>query len=93
MNIDAKRGEDRRGDIDAETYLHRTGRTARFGDKGIALNVVEDKRGEEDIKKLEESYGLNMIEITKDNFSAIVNQNKEVNDFNTNKREANEELI
>ena len=28
--------------IDIETYLHRVGRTGRYGDKGIALNIVEN---------------------------------------------------
>lgn len=87
------RGQDNRGDIDAETYLHRTGRTARFGDKGIALNIVEDNRGEEDLKKIEKMYGIEMIEVTKNNFQQIVDQNKEINDYNDQKRLANEELI
>lgn len=30
--------------IDTETYLHRVGRTGRYGDKGIALNIVENER-------------------------------------------------
>lgn len=87
------KGQDNRGDIDAETYLHRTGRTARFGDKGIALNIVEDDRGEQDLKKLEQLYGIEMIEVTKSNFQQIVEQNKEINDYNSQKRQANEELI
>lgn len=28
--------------IDLETYVHRVGRTGRFGDKGLALNVIEN---------------------------------------------------
>jgi len=30
--------------IDLETYLHRVGRTGRFGDRGIALNIVENEK-------------------------------------------------
>ncbi len=28
-------------EIDLETYLHRVGRTGRFGDRGIAINLVD----------------------------------------------------
>ncbi|KAG8434691.1 hypothetical protein GDO86_012883 [Hymenochirus boettgeri] len=31
------------GSVDYETYLHRIGRTGRFGKKGIAMNLVEKK--------------------------------------------------
>lgn len=90
-NANARRGEDHRLDFDMETYLHRTGRTARFGDKGIALNVVEDERNEEDILKLKGAYGISMTEVTLDDFQKIISQNIEVNEFNVKKREQNEE--
>ena len=32
---------DREGNPEFETYLHRIGRTGRFGKKGIAINLVE----------------------------------------------------
>ena len=31
------------GEPDMETYLHRIGRTGRFGRKGIAINMVEPR--------------------------------------------------
>lgn len=67
-NPNARRGQDFRLGFDNETYLHRTGRTARFGDKGIALNVVEDERNEKDIIALKEIYGISMSEVTLDDF-------------------------
>ena len=33
-----------KADLDVETYIHRVGRTGRFGDKGIALNIVENEK-------------------------------------------------
>ncbi len=33
---------DRQGNPDFETYLHRIGRTGRFGKVGIAINLVEN---------------------------------------------------
>lgn len=32
---------DKNGKADCETYLHRIGRTGRFGKRGIAINLVD----------------------------------------------------
>ena len=32
------------GVCDPETYLHRVGRTGRFGRKGVALNLIHDDK-------------------------------------------------
>lgn len=79
--------------FDFETYLHRVGRTGRFGDKGIALNVVENERDNEELAKINEKYGINLIEVTIDNFSKLMDTNKANNDYNTVKREFLEENI
>lgn len=39
-----EQGESRIKEVDLETYLHRIGRTGRFGDHGIALNFVNTKQ-------------------------------------------------
>lgn len=44
-------------DIDYETYLHRIGRTGRFGKSGLAINLVDGNRTMEMVKKLEEHFG------------------------------------
>ena len=31
-------------EVDLETYLHRVGRTGRFGDVGIAINFVDEHK-------------------------------------------------
>lgn len=79
--------------FDYETYLHRVGRTGRFGDKGIALNVVENEQDNEDLAKIKEKYGINLIEVTIDNFSQLMDTNKNNSDYNTAKREFLEENI
>ena len=79
--------------FDFETYLHRVGRTGRFGDKGIALNVVENERDNEELARINEKYGINLIEVTIDNFSKLMDTNKANNDYNTVKREFLEENI
>lgn len=35
---------DANGEADCETYLHRIGRTGRFGKNGIAINLVDSER-------------------------------------------------
>ena len=40
----------------AETYLHRVGRTGRFGRKGVALNLIEDEKEMRVLKAIEDYY-------------------------------------
>eukprot|EP01120_Amphizonella_sp_Union-15-10_P007471 TRINITY_DN2526_c0_g2_i1.p1 TRINITY_DN2526_c0_g2~~TRINITY_DN2526_c0_g2_i1.p1 ORF type:complete len:507 (-),score=110.73 TRINITY_DN2526_c0_g2_i1:19-1482(-) len=44
------------GRPDPETYLHRIGRSSRFGRRGIAVNLVHDRSSEEILKKIEEYF-------------------------------------
>jgi ATP-dependent RNA helicase DDX19/DBP5 len=37
--------EKRPGESDPETYLHRIGRTGRFGKVGVAISFISDRRG------------------------------------------------
>lgn len=39
----------------AETYLHRIGRSGRYGRKGIAINFVTE-RNKDILKNIEEKY-------------------------------------
>uniref|UniRef100_A0A665URF1 RNA helicase n=1 Tax=Echeneis naucrates TaxID=173247 RepID=A0A665URF1_ECHNA len=41
------------GSADNETYLHRIGRTGRFGRRGFAVNMVESKHSMDIIKQIE----------------------------------------
>jgi len=82
---------DRREKIDCETYLHRGGRTARFGDQGMVINLIEDDRNYRDLAVLEKEYGIKMNEATVDNFEQVIKQSQENNEFNTGKRKYLEE--
>lgn len=42
---------------DFETYLHRIGRTGRFGRSGLAINFVDGRRSMETMRKIEEHFG------------------------------------
>jgi ATP-dependent RNA helicase DDX19/DBP5 len=48
---------------DMETYLHRIGRTGRFGSKGIGLSLISDEKELKMLKEIEAHYGSNIEEI------------------------------
>lgn len=54
---------DKNGNPDFETYLHRIGRTGRFGRKGTAINLISDQRAIEVLAAIEAhfSQGKEMI--------------------------------
>mmetsp|Transcript_1142 Transcript_1142/g.1748 ORF Transcript_1142/g.1748 Transcript_1142/m.1748 type:complete len:498 (+) Transcript_1142:138-1631(+) len=54
---------DKNGGPDFETYLHRIGRTGRFGRKGTAINLISDQRAIEVLAAIEAhfSQGKEMI--------------------------------
>jgi ATP-dependent RNA helicase DDX19/DBP5 len=53
-------------DIDYETYLHRIGRTGRFGKNGLAINFVDGTRTMDWIRKLADHFGrpINKLDAT-----------------------------
>ena len=48
---------DRSGAADCETYLHRIGRTGRFGKNGLAINMVDGHRSMQVLKVIEQHFG------------------------------------
>ena len=48
------------GEPDTETYLHRIGRTGRFGRRGVSINFVHDERSMEQMRAIEK---LSLIHI------------------------------
>ncbi|GKY95416.1 hypothetical protein MPSEU_000503100 [Mayamaea pseudoterrestris] len=47
---------DKDGNPDFETYLHRIGRTGRFGRKGTAINLVDDERSLQILSAIERYF-------------------------------------
>ena len=45
------------GQPDYETYLHRIGRTGRFGKNGLAINMVDGRRSLGVLKSIEKHFG------------------------------------
>lgn len=78
---------------DCETYLHRVGRTGRFGDHGIALNIVTDNVQEEMRKQIVEFYDIKMEEIKMESLSSINSELGNISKYNTTKRGILEENI
>jgi len=50
-------------DDHVDTYLHRVGRTARFGTKGLALSFIASPEDEETLKKIQERFVLKITEL------------------------------
>lgn len=49
---------DQTGGADCETYLHRIGRTGRFGKAGIAINLVDGRRSSMAVlKQISDHFG------------------------------------
>ncbi|KFY74363.1 hypothetical protein V499_05625 [Pseudogymnoascus sp. VKM F-103] len=48
---------------DFETYLHRIGRTGRFGRVGVSISFVFDKKSFMALKAIAEHYGIDLIKL------------------------------
>lgn len=58
---------DQNGRADCETYLHRIGRTGRFGKIGLAINLVDGSRAMNLLKQIEDHFGRKIIKLDTDN--------------------------
>ena len=58
-------------DIDYETYLHRIGRTGRFGKSGLAINLVDGNRTMGMIEKLKQHFSSVIKELDAKNIDEI----------------------
>merc|ERR1712012_167425 len=56
---------------DCETYLHRIGRTGRFGKNGIAINFVDGTRTMNTMKAIEKHFGRTIHKLDADDLDAI----------------------
>ncbi|XP_046564539.1 ATP-dependent RNA helicase DDX19A-like [Haliotis rubra] len=56
---------------DNETYLHRIGRTGRFGKNGIAINMVDSKRSMDIMRSIENHFGRKITKLDADDAEEI----------------------
>ncbi|XP_050308395.1 DEAD-box helicase Dbp80 [Anthonomus grandis grandis] len=62
---------DLQGEADCETYLHRIGRTGRFGKKGIAINLVDSENSMRICKDIEKHFGKKIQYLNADDCDEI----------------------
>lgn len=62
---------DQSGRADCETYLHRIGRTGRFGKNGIAINLVDSEKNMEIVRFIELHFGKKISLLDAENSDEI----------------------
>jgi len=63
---------------DAETYLHRIGRTGRFGRVGVSISFVHDRKSFEALSQIAEFYGIDLIQLRPDDWDLTESKVQEV---------------
>lgn len=69
VNFDLPVNKD--GIADCETYLHRIGRTGRFGKKGLAINLVDSDSSMKILRDIEEHFGRKIQYLNADDCDEI----------------------
>ena len=59
------------GVADPETYLHRIGRTGRFGRVGVAISFVYNKQSWEQLAKITQFFGVTPIKLDTEDWDAV----------------------
>jgi len=62
---------DQNNRADPETYVHRIGRTGRFGRKGVAINFVHDRQSLDILKKISATFNREIKEIRDDDLDQL----------------------
>src|SRR5277367_6397699 len=56
---------------DPQTYLHRIGRTGRFGRVGVAVTFISSRRDWEMLMKIQEYFGTPMTKVATDDWDEL----------------------
>ncbi|CAG5982834.1 unnamed protein product [Menidia menidia] len=62
---------DKDGNPDNETYLHRIGRTGRFGKRGLAINMVDSKMSMNILNRIQEHFNKKIERLDTDDLDEI----------------------
>jgi ATP-dependent RNA helicase DDX19/DBP5 len=57
---------DAMGRPDPQTYLHRIGRTGRFGRVGVSISFVHDKKSWQELNEIQKYFGVEMTKVPTD---------------------------
>lgn len=60
-----------KGEPDTETYLHRIGRTGRFGRRGVSINFVHDAESKRQMETIEKALHCTMVPVQTDDVEAM----------------------
>jgi ATP-dependent RNA helicase DDX19/DBP5 len=53
---------------DAETYLHRIGRTGRFGRVGVSISFVYDRKSFDALSQIANHYQIDLVQLSPDDW-------------------------
>jgi ATP-dependent RNA helicase DDX19/DBP5 len=53
---------------DPETYLHRIGRTGRFGRVGVSISFVFDRKSFAALSQIAAHYGIDLVKLDQDDW-------------------------
>ncbi|KAL2148735.1 hypothetical protein VTH82DRAFT_1882 [Thermothelomyces myriococcoides] len=63
---------------DMETYLHRIGRTGRFGRVGVSISFVYDRKSFEALSQIANYYGIDLVQLSPDDWDETERKVQEV---------------
>jgi ATP-dependent RNA helicase DDX19/DBP5 len=55
-------------EADPETYLHRIGRTGRFGRVGVSITFIFDKKSYDLLQQITNKYGIDLVRLVPDDW-------------------------
>lgn len=83
INYDLPRKSD--DSPDPVTYLHRIGRTGRFGRDGVSISFVHDARSWQELQEIQRYFGVNIslvpaddAQVVEETINKIMKNNKEM---------------
>jgi len=56
---------------DYQTYLHRIGRTGRFGRVGVSISFVHDQKSWIEMNKIQQYFGVEMTRVATDDWDQV----------------------